>query len=198
MINKKILSGKEAADALDSEEGKYALELTRNLIGGFQSDCRNLMGPSAEAEIDWEPIQERYSKSVDGIKDKGHMLVITHDEKPVGMQGYKRIGTDPNTGREVIELSHGSILEEARGQGYIKELANIAIEQIVENFDDVDIVFGSINLEFAELLASGLQFDPISLEHYYQIQHSTEDISAFTEEIENKRNTVQYYLMSAK
>ena len=192
----KILSGEEAAAALHSEGDKPLLELTHNLVGGFADDYRKLMGYAPEAEIDWEPCVNRYLSSVDAMAAAGNMYIAVQNDKPVGMQGYKFVNTDPITGRQVYELSHGSILEEAEGQGYLKALVSRTLEDIRKKHGGADVIFGSANHAFAAKLAAGFGFRPLSMERLYQIEHGKTDISEFAEEIEKKRGGSSFYLLS--
>ncbi|MDO8648951.1 MAG: GNAT family N-acetyltransferase [Candidatus Peregrinibacteria bacterium] len=199
MHNIQFLSGEEASEALNREEGKYTLALTHNLVGGFADDYRRVTDNSPDAEIDWQPCVEHCLKSVENLKREGNIFVVLQDGKPVGMQGYKYAGQDPTTGQGVYELAHGSILEEAEGRGYLKKLVSLTLQNIREKHGCVHVIFGSSNKNFAEKLASRFHFEPMSLERLYQIDHSKMDVSEYTQEIETKRkNGITFYLLPGK
>lgn len=198
-----ILSGQGASEALDGEGGKHELALVHNLVGGFAERIRNRIRKATGHrhyegyDMDWQKESDTVLQDVDVMKARGDTFVVTENGKPVGMASIKKIGNDPNTGREVWEIIRVSVLEEAAGRSYSARLMSTAIEGVRQRNPAADVLIATSNDAIVHVCErSG--FSRIPIEHLYQIKHGTMDVAPFREEMEQARPFAKDYLIPAE
>jgi len=198
-----ILSGQGASEALEAGGGKYELALVHNMVGGFaeriRDRTRKVTGDRHYEgyDKDWQKECDEVQQDVDAMKAQENIFVVTENGKPVGMASVKKIGNDPNTGREVWEIIQVSVLEWAEGRSHSARLITAAIEGVRQRNPFADVLIATSNDAIAHVCGR-MGVPRIPIEHLYQIKHGTMDVTPFREEMEQARTHAKDYLLPAE